>query len=63
MATEVSFRRVITTFALALTGGILLALLLKALFPQSGVLALAVPLGLVIMVVVPVLATYFKRRM
>ncbi|WP_458111282.1 hypothetical protein M1D88_13125 [Arthrobacter sp. R1-13] len=63
MATEVSFRRVITTFSVALIGGILLALLLKALLPQGGVLTLVVPLVLVTIVVVPVLASYFKRRM
>lgn len=44
MAEEVSFRRVITTFSVALIGAILLAFLLRALFPQGGVLTLVVPL-------------------
>jgi hypothetical protein len=63
MAKESGFLRLMLICASALIAGILVALLLRALLSDSGPLPLVLGIGSGVVITIPGIATYFKRRM
>jgi uncharacterized membrane protein len=60
VAEKVSFRRLVVTCVVALVASALLAILLNRLLPQGGILTQAVPLGLAVSVMLPLIVRYIN---
>ncbi|MBT2595980.1 hypothetical protein [Arthrobacter sp. ISL-72] len=63
MANEIGFRKVMLICGSGLLVGIVAALLLAALLPQTSLLPMVVGIIITVVIAVPALTAYFKRRM